>query len=289
MKKHIIFGGFDYAVYWEMNADAIYKGIDYFVDTNPQLIGTTYMGKPVYSPEKLLEEDKDNVVILIGSIIYHLEIEFQLKDMGFQEDIHYCWAIAFNGDEKCPRLWHHIEWNDREHNEKNLNSIEESADVLERLKMVTKLIDFQKIDTLVDLCAANGRIEQFLPEHIEYMPVDYIQYSDKTVVCNLNQYQFPILHSSLDKTCIIMVAAIPYIYDWRWLLKQISEHCNTFICAHHDFVRVNREYRRTHWTSNNAIFNHQIILEAQKLGFKLVEAYDYHLRCVIMKFERIVS
>jgi len=36
MKKHIIFGGFDYAVRWEMDQDAVYRGIDYFVDNNPE-------------------------------------------------------------------------------------------------------------------------------------------------------------------------------------------------------------------------------------------------------------
>ena len=51
MKKHIVFGGFDYAVRWEMDQDAVYTGIDYFVDNNPQLIGTTYLGKAIYGPE----------------------------------------------------------------------------------------------------------------------------------------------------------------------------------------------------------------------------------------------
>ena len=49
---------------------------------------------------------------------------------------------------------------------------------------------------------------------------------------------------------------------------------------------MNREYRRTRFSNNNAIFNHQIIWEMQKLGFMLTEAYDFHLRAVIMKFER---
>ena len=49
---------------------------------------------------------------------------------------------------------------------------------------------------------------------------------------------------------------------------------------------MNREYRRTHYTQNNAVFNHQIILEMQKLGFTMTEGYDWHLRHVIMKFER---
>ena len=108
MKKHILFGGFDYALRWEMDQDAVYRGIDYIVDNDPDLIGTTYLGKPIYGPAKLLEEDKDNILILIGSIIYHLEIEFQLKDMGFEEDVHYKWAIGFCGDgpvPDCGSMW----------------------------------------------------------------------------------------------------------------------------------------------------------------------------------------
>lgn len=191
MKKHIIFGGFDYAVRWEMNQDAVYRGIDYFVDNDPELIGTTYLGKPIYSPEKLLEEDRDHILILIGSIIYHTEIEFQLKDMGFQEDIHYKWAIGFCGDETCPRLWKYMEWNDRAKNEINLKDIESGEGPLNRLRTVSRLIDFDKISTVVDICAANGRIKAFLPNDIPYIPIDYIRYSDETVLCDLTKNEFP--------------------------------------------------------------------------------------------------
>lgn len=43
MKKYVIFGGFDYAVKWEMNQDAIYRGIDYFVENDENWIGKTYL------------------------------------------------------------------------------------------------------------------------------------------------------------------------------------------------------------------------------------------------------
>lgn len=286
MKKHIIFGGFDYAVRWEMDQDAVYRGIDYFVDNDPELIGTTYMGKPIYSPDKLLEEDKDNILILIGSIIYHLEIEFQLKDMGFEEDIHYKWAIGFCGDDRCPRLWKHTEWNDRSKNEHNLHFIEEGEEAQQRLRAVSRLIDFTRSHTIVDICAANGRIKRFLPENVQYIPVDYQRYSDETVLCDLNRYEFPEVNLP-SETCILLIASLQYAMDWKWLLKQIAASCSVFICAHHDFVRMNREYRRTQFNNNNAVFNHQIILEMQKLGFMMVEAYDYHLRTVIMKFEKV--
>lgn len=288
MKKHIIFGGFDYAVRWEMDQDAIYRGINYFVDNDPNLIGTTYLGKPVYGPEKLLEEDPDNIMILIGSIIYHTEIEFQLKDMGFEEGIHYQWGIGFCGDEKCPRLWKHTEWNDRKENAKNLDFIEEGTDALQRLKVITRLIDSSKSHAIVDICAANGRIRKLLPEGMKYIPVDYISYSEDTVICDLTKYEFPDMAkiANADETCILLIASLQYAPDWKWLLKKIAESCSIFICAHHDFVRMNREYRRTSFNNNNAVFNHQIILEMQKLGFIMTEAYDFHLRTVMMKFER---
>lgn len=285
VKKHIVFGGFDYAVRWEMDQDAVYKGVDYFVENDPDLIGTTYLGKPVYAPEKLLEEDKNEILILIGSIIYHTEIEFQLKDMGFEEDVHYRWGIGFCGDEGCPRLWRHTEWNDREKNGKNLSFIEEDEKVLQRLRLVARLIDFDKIHTVVDICAANGRIQEFLPEPIKYIPVDYIRYSERTVLCDLKEYEFPHVDSAAG-TCILLIASLQYAPDWKWLLRKIAENCDCFICAHHDFVRMNREYRRTSFNNNNAVFNHQIILEMQKLGFSMVEAYDFQRRSVVMKFQR---
>lgn len=286
MKKHIIFGGFDYAVRWEMDQDAVYRGIDYFVDNDPELIGTTYMGKPIYSPDKLLEEDKDNILILIGSIIFHLEIEFQLKDMGFEEDVHYKWAIGFCGDEKCPRLWRHVEWCDKRTNVQALQTTEREEFPLQRMRLVSHLINFEKTTTIVDICAANERIRTFLPPQICYIPTDYIKYTDATIMFDLTHQDFPKINVLPENTCILLIGGITFAPDWRWLLRKISENCNTFICTHSDFVRLNREYRRVHYTSNNAIFNHQIILEMQKLGFLLTEAYDFRLRDVIMKFER---
>lgn len=286
MKKHIIFGGFDYAVRWEMDQDAIYQGIDYFVDNNPELIGTTYLGKPIYSPEKLLEEDKEGILILIGSIIYHTELEFQLKRMGFEEDVHYKWAIGFCGDECCPRLWRHIEWNDRKANSSSIEAIENGEQTLTMLKLISDLMDFNKISAVVDIGAANGRIKEFLPERVHYTPVDYIAYSDETVLCDLTKKEFPSVHSDPAHTCIVLSGIIIYAPDWRWLLQKAAESGDTVICVHNDFARMNREFRRTHFSHHNAIFNHQIILEMQKLGFMLTEAYDYRLRCVVMKFEK---
>ncbi|MDF2532499.1 MAG: glycosyltransferase [Caproiciproducens sp.] len=287
--KHIIFGGFDYAVLYEMNHDAVWRGVDYFVDNDPARIGTTYLGKPIEAPLALLEEDRENIIILIGSIIYRTEIAFQLKDMGFEEDTHFIWAISFCGDEKCPRLWRHVEWSNRKANAANLQNIEESEYPISRLKIATRFMDFNRIDTVVDLGAANGRVKEFLPSSIRYIPSDFIQYSHDTVLCDFNKYEFPDaerLGYSRERTCILSMINLQYCRDWKWYLQNVAKNCDNFILGLVDFSRINREYRRERWTANAALFDHEVIRYILSLGFVLVDSVDFRLRATIYKFEK---
>lgn len=111
MRKYVIFGGFDYAVKWEMNQDAIYNGIDYFVEIDENWIGKEYLGKTIYGIEKLREE-KGNIFIFIGSVVYHTELEIILNELGYLEERDYVWALGWPGDEKCAPLWFTNEWRD---------------------------------------------------------------------------------------------------------------------------------------------------------------------------------
>lgn len=283
--KHIIFGGFDYAIPYEMDQNAIFNGIDYFVDNDLALAGNTYLGKVINSPDVLLKENKDEILILIGSIIYRTELAYQLKEMGFIEDKHFIWAIAFTGDCKCPRLWKHIEWNDRIHNSDNLINIETGEYSLSRLKMAAKLIDFNKYETIVDLGAANERFRSFLPAGIRYIPVDYIRYSKQTIICNINNYEFPAINNP-QATSILSMNNIQYCSDWHWYLKKVAENCNCFIWGHDDFARISREYRKTHWNRYNALFDHEVICYMHILGFELTDAFDFRLKTTCYKFEK---
>lgn len=282
MKKYVIFGGFDYAVKWKMNQDAIYRGIDYFVENDEDWIGQTYLGKPIYPISQLLK-DKDNVFILIGSIIYHTEIEFQLNEMGFEKDKDYMWGIAFPGDTKCGRLWYKTEWNDQKNNI-SLRACEDGEYSKTRMQIVSKLID-KDVRTVLELGAANERIREFLPATVEYIPCDYIKYTDQTVLCDFTKKEFPHIDTK-EKMCVLDISVVSYATDWKWFLSEIAQICDVYICANDDFARINREYRRAHFTKNTVVFNHEIILEMQKLGFTLEEAYDFRLRVVIMKFRK---
>lgn len=285
--KYIIFGGFDYAVRYEMDQDAIFHGIDYFVDNDPALIGTTYLGKEIKNPDALLSENKDDILIMIGSIVYRTELTFQLKDMGFEEEKHFIWGIAFCGDEKCPRLWKHIEWKDRVGNSENLDTIAQGEFSLARLRLAARMINFDFFKTIVDLGAANERLRDFLPVDITYIPVDYIRYSNQTVLCDLNQYEFPLDGYNPETTCILSMGNVGYCENWKWYLDNVAKSCSCFIYGQMDFARITREWRRNHWTRYNALFNHEIIIYMQKSGFRLTDAVDFRLKTTIYKFEKI--
>lgn len=284
--KHIIFGGFDYAILYEMDQNAILNGIDYFVDIDEKRIGTFYLGKPVKTLDALKEENPEDMLILIGSIVYRTELEMHLKAMGFEADKHYIWAIAFTGDEKCPRLWAHTEWSDTEKNADNLRTTVESEYCINRLKVAVNLVDWGWYDTIIDVGAANERLRGLLPEGVQYVPIDYMKYSENTILCDFNRYEFPQLNCTKERTCLFSIGCIQYAKDWKWYLQKLVDCGDCLIIEHSDFARINREYRRSHWTRYNALFDHEIIRYMQELGFVLLDSKDFRLRSTIYKFVR---
>ena len=284
MKKHVIFGGFDYAVKWEMNQDAIYKGIEYFVETDENWIGKTYLGKSIYGIEKL-KEDRENIFVLIGSVVHHTEIELILKELGYQEGVDYEWALGWTGDEQCGPLWYVKEWNDSQNLAGQQAAISGAVSNV-KYNVVSKMIP-EKCTTVIDLGAASGMLENYLNKNVTFIPVDYMKIRDDEVICDFNKYEFPDIDEDKKNCCIVMCGIIQAVKDWKWLLRKSGESADTIIISHNDIVRVNRDFRREKLTWNNAVFNHQIILEMQKIGYKMVEAYDFQLRVVLMRFDKV--
>ena len=64
---------------------------DYFVDNDEALWSTTHLGLPVRKPDTLVDEDKENTVI-INTIFRYNEVKKQLEKYGYKENVHF-----FNG------------------------------------------------------------------------------------------------------------------------------------------------------------------------------------------------
>lgn len=83
--KYIIFGTGTGA---EKVFDKVEYDIDYFLDNNKSKQGSMYKGRPVYAPDVLKNEDKDNIFIIVASTYYD-EIRIQLENMGFLRQKHF--------------------------------------------------------------------------------------------------------------------------------------------------------------------------------------------------------
>ncbi|WP_372629562.1 class I SAM-dependent methyltransferase [Cohnella sp.] len=91
-KKYVIFGGGNAAKDFLLNFP--YKDkLSYMVDNNVEKRGMVFEGLRIEGPEKLLTEDKGDVLIFIASS-YYKEISEQLVGMGFKKSNNF---LVWNG------------------------------------------------------------------------------------------------------------------------------------------------------------------------------------------------
>ena len=82
MKKLILFGA---SKMGKEIGEALGLPIYYFIDNDPEKWGKKILNKNIKSPQELLDEDRDDVIIGITSSYYN-EISSQLKTLGFNEN-----------------------------------------------------------------------------------------------------------------------------------------------------------------------------------------------------------
>ncbi|HQL35239.1 MAG TPA: FkbM family methyltransferase [Bacillota bacterium] len=126
--------------------------IAYYVDNSERKHNTEFMHSKVYSPSRLLYEDKEKIIILVASMFYD-EIRKQLIDMGFIENTHF-----FDGLEFVEQI-------------NNCGRQDNLLTMRAALKRVSRLnID---ISTVIDIGASNGmwtrQAAMYFPEAFYFM------------------------------------------------------------------------------------------------------------------------
>lgn len=79
-KRIVFFGAGQYSL---SLIPLLYDKIAYFIDNAPPKQGTLFWGIKVYAPEKLLEEDREEIVIVVNAE-YYQEIAKQCYDLGYR-------------------------------------------------------------------------------------------------------------------------------------------------------------------------------------------------------------
>jgi hypothetical protein len=249
--------------------------IDYFVDNDPKLIGTVLMGKEIKSPDVLLAEDKSNIFVIIGCMEMVSSVKVQLNSMGFEENVNYVWAVSFLGNNHTPDFYHRAGWEEMQEPFWN-----DSDNTRLRAQAAASLVDFSKVSTVMDLGAGQCYVKEFLPEGVEYIPVDYLKRGGIDIICDFNQYEFP------DKKadCVFLVGVLQYVQDWKWLVRRTSKAVRNggqLVILGLNSSRI----KEMHWRSFP--FTFQIVLLLKEYGLEMVEGLDWRLYGTLLKFIKV--
>ena len=90
LRKRIIIWGIN-SVLWNSVSDIVKVDdkCDYAVDNNSHLWDKVMNGLVVRKPDELLTENKEQIVIVVLSLKYYLDIKQQLESYGFIENEHF--------------------------------------------------------------------------------------------------------------------------------------------------------------------------------------------------------
>ncbi|WP_047979873.1 WavE lipopolysaccharide synthesis family protein [Ornithinibacillus contaminans] len=96
--------------------------ISYIVDNDSKKWGTSYKGIPIYSPDRLKNEDKSNTIIIIYSLFFQ-EIKLQIGTLGDYVSIFYGELFEEQFQEKVNLIQYNISDKHIQRNPKSTNAI----------------------------------------------------------------------------------------------------------------------------------------------------------------------
>lgn len=177
--KYVVFGAGDDAklvisnmiIRWGREIP-VYLVDNYHYDFEYKAYGKTY---PVFFSMKLLEENKDDVLIVISSKRCHRQIAEQLRDMGFMEGKHF-----FGWPHFVQMRWQEAGV---------FKSIFEI-----RVSCMANLIAADS-KSVLDLGCGEMFLRKYLRDGIAYYPCDYVARDDNTIICDLNKGEYPNIHT----------------------------------------------------------------------------------------------
>ena len=185
------------------------ESIEYFLDEKEGI----FYGKTVYGYERLLQEDKDNIIVIVTDSKAYGGVKYRLESYGLKENVHF-----FNGW-KLNRNFYQLLFGDGQWT--NIENM--TLPVMEmhrrgwqqRAESMARLIP-DDVGSIMDIGCGEGLLKKFLPERIKYYGLDYCKRDADTIVCDLDKDKLP----EISVDAYYLAGVINYISDIRGLMKQ---------------------------------------------------------------------
>jgi len=153
---------------------------------------------------------------------------------------------------------------------------------LERILLMRNFID-DNCKSVLDLGCWECELSQFLPENIIYMGCDYVKRRDDTIVCDLNQYEFP--NVSFDTAYIS--GSLEYMEHLDWYFDQICLAEKSVVLSYSalEYFPLIERRKRKSWV--NHLTSAEIINFMHERGFILKDTAFWGKWTVIYKFIKV--
>ncbi|OPJ64514.1 polysaccharide pyruvyl transferase family protein [Clostridium chromiireducens] len=277
-KKKIIVFGTGTVTQIKTNSN-FYEFIEYFIDSDENKKNNMLFGKMIYTPEKLLEEDFNNIFVIVNTFVFYKEMTVTLKKIGLQENVHFgsleYYCMKNDIDVYLPKAW-------KEREESKEVSVNNSSRWNDRIAAMSQFID-ESAQVILDLGCGQEKLKKYLRPTINYVGVDYIKRKEDTIVCDFNNREFP--KKKVDTAFVSGV--FEYIVDTEWFINEISLCCNQFIISYNAFeLRPECGFRKTEGFVNKYT-TAELITLVQKYGFRLNDSRYFYPYQVLLNFEKI--
>lgn len=171
--------------------------------------------KKIFSTKKLLEENPEDILLIIGDSRKYSYYKKKLESIGLRENLHF-----FNGWKLTPefywRLFEDNTWEKIENTNENIFAEEMAYGY--RAKHMASLIP-DEVGSIMDLGCGNELLKRYLKKDVKYIGVDYKKRNDNTIICDLNRDPLP----EIPVDMYYLAGVIYFIENAQKLIHQMRE------------------------------------------------------------------
>lgn len=140
----------------------------------------------------------------------------------------------------------------------------------DRIKFMAQFIEDNDC-SVTDMGCGPMWLKNEISVDIKYTGVDYKDRGVGTIICDFNLYQFP--HITTD--VFFVSGCMEYIVNWKWFIKEISNHgrkCIISYCCLENVKNI-KTRKKNAWV--NSISTNEIIEEFNKNNMKLIKVENF--------------
>lgn len=135
----------------------------------------------------------------------------------------------------------------------------------QRIELMASLIPVES-KSVMDLGCGKMWLKAFLPEAVDYIPVDYTDRGAGTIVCDFNQGEFP----PHQADTAFISGCLEYVHDYRAFIRLITQHNQHAILSYcsTNYISSQRRRFKQNWVNDLSEADIIRLFEAQNFSLK---------------------